>query len=173
MALLISAGVFLRASVSAASSDPGFPLEGGVLAELDPSLIGLDQAQGRRAYTAVLDRVRSLSGIEAASVASIVPFGEVRDGRQVQYGDDSVFALFNVVGAGYFSTLRLPVVAGREFTAIRRTGCRVRARRDCGSRTGQAAVRGNERDWSVDQAVRIRSARRAREDRRRCRRRSR
>jgi len=29
-----------------------------------------------------------------------------------------VFALFNVVGAGYFSTLRLPVVAGREFTAI-------------------------------------------------------
>jgi len=51
-------------------------------------------------------------------VASIVPFGEVRDGRQVQYGNDSVFALFNVVGAGYFSTLRLPVVAGREFTAI-------------------------------------------------------
>ena len=118
MALLISAGVFLRASVSAASSDPGFPLEGGVLAELDPSLMGLDQAQGRRAYAAVLDRVRSLSGIEAASVASIVPFGEVRDGRQVQYGNDSVFALFNVVGAGYFSTLRLPVVAGREFTAI-------------------------------------------------------
>ena len=51
-------------------------------------------------------------------MASIVPFGEVRDGRQVQYGNDSVFALFNVVGAGYFSTLRLPVVAGREFTAI-------------------------------------------------------
>ena len=51
-------------------------------------------------------------------MASIVPFGEVRDGRQVQYGDASVFALFNVVGAGYFSTLRLPVVAGREFTAI-------------------------------------------------------
>jgi len=118
MALLISAGVFLRASVSAASSDPGFPLQGGVLAELDPSLMGLDQAQARRTYAAVLDRVRSLSGIEAASVASIVPFGEVRDGRQVQYGNDSVFALFNVVGAGYFSTLRLPVVAGREFTAI-------------------------------------------------------
>ena len=44
--------------------------------------------------------------------------GEVRDGRQVQYGAASLLALFNVVGAGYFSTLRLPVVVGREFTAI-------------------------------------------------------
>ena len=36
VALLISAGVFLRVSVTAASSDPGFPLSGGLLAEVVP-----------------------------------------------------------------------------------------------------------------------------------------
>src|SRR5262245_5316158 len=118
VALLISAGVFLRASVQAASTDPGFPLEGGMLAEIDPSLVGVDQVQGRAMYAAILDRVRSLANVEAASLASIVPFGEVRDARQVNYANESMFAMFTIVGGDYFSALRLPLVAGREFTAI-------------------------------------------------------
>jgi len=118
VALLISAGAFVRASVAAASSDPGFPLAGGILAHIDPQLAGLDSAQSRATYTAVLARLRSLPNVEAASLASIVPFGDVRDGRQVQHGNDTVFSMFNVIGAGYFTALRLPVVAGREFTAL-------------------------------------------------------
>jgi predicted permease len=118
VALLISAGVFLRASVNAASSDPGFPLAGGVLAQMDPRLAGFDRAQSRAMYSAVLDRVRSLPNVEGASLASIVPFGEIRDGRIVRRGNDTMFSMFNVVGAGYFATVRLPVVAGREFTAM-------------------------------------------------------
>lgn len=118
VALLITAGVFLRASVYAASSDPGFPLAGGILARVDPRLASLDRAQGRVLYDALLDRLRSLPNVEGASLASVVPFGEFRDGRTVQHGDDTMFAMFNVVGAGYFHTVRLPVVAGREFTAL-------------------------------------------------------
>jgi putative ABC transport system permease protein len=118
VALLISAGAFVRASVNAASSDPGFPLAGGILAQIDPQLAGFDRAQSRAMYTAVLDRLRSLPNVETASLASIVPLGDVRDGRQVQYGNDTMFSMFNVIGAGYFSAVRLPVVAGREFTAL-------------------------------------------------------
>jgi predicted permease len=117
VALLISAGVFLRASMNAASSDPGFPLEGGILAHVDPRLAGFDRAQSRALYISVLDRLRSLPNVEAASLASIVPFGETRDGRLVQQGNDTIFSMFNVVGASYFDAIRLPVVAGRPFTA--------------------------------------------------------
>jgi predicted permease len=117
VALLISAAAFVRASVNAASSDPGFPLAGGILARIDPQLAGLDRGQSRATYAAAIDRLRSLPNVETASLASVVPFGDIRDGRQVQYGNDTVFSMFNVIGAGYFSTLRLPVVAGREFTA--------------------------------------------------------
>jgi len=116
VALLISAGVFVRSSVNAASSDPGFPLAGGILARIEPQLAGFDRGQSRVLYASVLDRLRSLPNVETVSLASIVPFGEARDGRQVQYGNDAIFSMFNVIGAGYFSALRLPVVAGREFT---------------------------------------------------------
>ncbi len=116
VALLISAGAFLRVSLIAASDDPGFPLEGGMLAEVSPRLEGLDQVRGRGTYAAVLDRVRSLGGVEAASMASIVPYGDFRDARQVQRDATTIFATFTIVGADYFAALGLPVVAGREFT---------------------------------------------------------
>jgi predicted permease len=116
VALLISAGAFLRASLTAASSDPGFPLEGGLLAEVSPRLQGLDEARGRGTYAAVLDRVRGLAGVQAASIASIVPYGDFRDARQVTYDDATMFATFTIVGADYFAALDLPVLAGREFT---------------------------------------------------------
>jgi predicted permease len=118
VALLISAGVFLRASVNAASSDPGFPLAGGMLAHVDPRLAGFDRNQSRAWYAAALDRLRSLPNVEAASLASIVPFGETRDARLVQQGNEPIFSMFNVVGAGYFDSIRLPVIAGREFTVL-------------------------------------------------------
>lgn len=116
VALLISAGAFVRASINATGSDPGFPLAGGILAQIDPQLAGLDRDQSRARYTSVLERIRALPNVEAASLAAVVPLGEVRDGRQAQHGDETMFAMFNVIGARYFSTLRLPLVAGREFT---------------------------------------------------------
>lgn len=116
LALLLSAGVFVRAGLKAATSDPGFPLEDGLMAGVDVGIGGLDEAQGQAAYAAVLDAVRALPGVRAASVASMVPFGATRVDRQVTRGDTAARATFTVVGAGYFSTLALPLLAGREFT---------------------------------------------------------
>jgi predicted permease len=118
LALLAAAGVFARASLNAASSDPGFPLEGGILAHVDTSLAGMEEPATRTAYARVLDRLRSLPGVRAASAASIVPFGNIRDARLVRVGDASAAATFTVIGSGYFETLGLPIVAGREFTPV-------------------------------------------------------
>lgn len=116
VALLISAGVFLRASVMAASADPGFPLEGGLIAEIDTRMAGLDEARARATYAAILDRLRTLRNVDSASVASMVPFGLSQFGRQVTHGGVRTSSTFVVIGSDYFRTLGLRVISGREFT---------------------------------------------------------
>jgi len=116
VALLISAGVFLRASVTAVSMDPGFPLSGGLIAEVDPTMIGQDDVRGRTTYAALLEHIRSTAHVSSASVASMVPFGLTQYSRQVDANGVSTSAGFTVVGADYFTTLGLVVIAGREFT---------------------------------------------------------
>jgi predicted permease len=115
LALLVSAGMFLRAATSAATTEPGFPLSGGLLAEIDVGLIGSDERQGRAAYAGVLDAVRALPTVRAASIASLVPLGSTRIDHLVMRGERTISATYTVIGADYLSALDLPLVAGREF----------------------------------------------------------
>ena len=127
LALLTAAGLFMRGAVKASTADPGFPLDTGVVATLDPGMAGHDEARGRAAIRNILLRVRSIPGVHSASVASLLPFGEFREGNLVQKGgtppapegqrDVGVDATYTIVGADYFETLRLPLLRGRGFTA--------------------------------------------------------
>jgi predicted permease len=112
---------------------------------LDPSLVGMDEVRGRDLYRRLLDRVRTLPGVEAASLASVVPFGDFSEGRQVQrvgaghagapkpdegggpsvsYGAGSsapsdrngVGASYYIIGRDYFQALGIPILRGRGFT---------------------------------------------------------
>ena len=126
LALLAAAGLFMRGAMRASIADPGFPLEGGLIANVSPSLSGYDDVRGRTAMRRVMERVRALPGVESASLASIVPFGEIREGRHVQktglppaapgQPEPGITPTSTIVGADYFETLRLPVLRGRGFT---------------------------------------------------------
>ena len=123
LVLLTAGGLFLRGALQAAASDPGFRLERGLVLGLDPTLAGYDPARTATAYRDVLARVRSLAGVESASLASIVPFGEFTDMRDVEPAGagparrhEPVGAHYIVVGADYFAALGLPVLRGRGFT---------------------------------------------------------
>ncbi|HXW06038.1 MAG TPA: ABC transporter permease [Vicinamibacterales bacterium] len=127
LALLTAAGLFMRGAVKAAVADPGFPLEGGVIAAVDPALGGYDELRSRHAFRNILHRVRTTPGVQSASLASSVPFGEFRSGRLVQKAGTppapegqrelGVDATYTVIGADYFDAMRLPVLRGRGFTA--------------------------------------------------------
>jgi predicted permease len=69
-------------------------------------------------YRDVLARVRAMPGVERVSFASTVPLGGMTEGRTVHRRPDDagVHAIFVVVGSGYFDTLRMPMLRGREFT---------------------------------------------------------
>jgi predicted permease len=121
LALLTLAGTFLRASAQAATADPGFRLAGGLIAQVDPTLAGLDAQRGRQALLAVLQRLRELPDVRNASFAAVVPLGSFRSARLMR-GDEvetavPQFISHNVVGARYFATMGLRMLAGRDFTA--------------------------------------------------------
>ena len=128
LALLTAAGLFMRGAVKAAVADPGFPLDGGVIANVDAGMAGYDETSGRGALRSVLQRVRNTPGVHSASFASLVPFGDYNESRVVQKAGtpaaaagqpaEGPHAVLTIVGADYFDTLRLPILRGRGFTSI-------------------------------------------------------
>jgi predicted permease len=119
LALVAAGGLFMRAAINAAGIDPGFAVDRHLVVAMDPSLAGYAPPRTRAIYHDVLARVRSLPGVEGASLGSIVPFGEFREGRAVRLKreDDGVGADFTIVGADYFDTMGLHLLRGRTFTA--------------------------------------------------------
>src|SRR5687767_11839803 len=68
--LLAAGGLFMMSVIRTAAADPGFRLDGGVIVEVDPGLAGYDEARGRQAHLALLDRLRAVPGVEAITIAS-------------------------------------------------------------------------------------------------------
>jgi predicted permease len=127
LALLTTAGLFTRGAIKAGQADPGYRYEGQVLAEVDTSLAGYDETQGRQVYRRLMDRMRGIPGVKSASFSSLVAFGGMSEGKTVQKGGTppgrgkdgraiGVPAVFYIVGTDYFATLGLRILRGRDFT---------------------------------------------------------
>ena len=128
LTLLTAAGLFIRSAQATQAVEPGFRIENSTLIEVDPSLVGYDEAHGRQIFRAVLDRVRAVPGVESASMAATVPFGMVSLGKSIQRSSDvsgssstskeseGLSCRFNVVGEDYFTTLGVPLLQGRSFS---------------------------------------------------------
>jgi predicted permease len=120
--LLASGGLFVMSAIGAAAADPGFPLDGRVLVSVDPGLAAYDEAHGRQAHAALLDRLRTVPGVEAVSIGSRLAFTGFGDSRNVAPAgaadaqSPSVGAVFSVVGRDYARVLGLPMLGGRDFT---------------------------------------------------------
>jgi predicted permease len=130
LALVTAAGLFIRTAHKAGQVGPGYRLENGLLVEVDASLAGYDEPRGRQLYGAVLERLKSLPGVESVSMSSCVPFGLLSDGCRVRKVGASrpanvstnltdeeapAPAILNIVGTDYFKTLALPLLRGRDF----------------------------------------------------------
>jgi predicted permease len=131
LGLVTVAGLFIRGALKAGSVETGFRADSTVLIEADASLSGYDQVRSLGLYRTATDRLASLPGVEAASIASIVPFGTATinrpvgragvkaapDSRPATAAEGLAFgARWNSVGADYFRTLGLPLLRGRAFT---------------------------------------------------------
>ena len=117
--LLVAAGLFVRSLQQGLTVYPGFDPEGVVVAQANVNPHGYDQARGRAFYRQLIERVRSLPGIEDAGLARVVPLGGSSMGNDIETiepgkpeGTKSN-AYYNVVDPGYFTTMRVQIVDGR------------------------------------------------------------
>jgi predicted permease len=120
MLLLVSAGLFLRTLWNARALDPGYAEDRGLLASLDLQPGGYEGDAGRAFHRELLRRVEALPGVRAASLATHVPLG-LGGGSDTSAGiegyepreNEHPVLFYNRVSAGYFDTLRIPLVEGR------------------------------------------------------------
>lgn len=127
--LLIGAGLLLRSLGHLLAVDPGFRAERVLSLRLVPSQGELDRTTAPLMHAAVLERVGGLPGVQAVSLGNCAPVSDacnrtiVRslDGVALDRAAAPVVGSHNV-GPGYFATLGVPLVAGREFTAADRQG---------------------------------------------------
>ena len=120
--LLVAAGLVTRSLESARRANPGFEPRQVTAIQLDLRENGYDEARGRTFYRRLLDATRADPAIESASLAAVEPLNVIGtrplhvsvDGYAPRRGEDLAFEL-NAIGSDYFRTLRIPVLAGREF----------------------------------------------------------
>jgi putative ABC transport system permease protein len=122
MVLLVGATLLGRTFVRLNNVDPGFDSRNLALATLELPAWKYRGAAARQAFAdALLDGVRGLPGVRAATASGGggLSFGLVFEieGRGVVLDDPRMELPSNEVGADYFSTMGIPIVAGRGFTA--------------------------------------------------------
>jgi len=128
--LLIGAGLLTRSFIYLISVNPGFDLH--QLLTLRISLSGNEYSKPEQQaafYEQLLQRVRALPAVQSADAGSGLPligWGSLR-GTDVEGQPAALPGLrpdiaCDVVSPGYFRTLRIPMVAGRPFTAQDRQG---------------------------------------------------
>ncbi len=120
--LLVIAFLFVRSLRHARTLDPGFRTGGVLLAALDPSLQGYQEAQVREFYRRLDEGLAAQPGVAAVTFAEVVPLsltnsqqrGIEVEGYQPAPGE-RMNPDYNIVDWDYLETLQIPLVAGRGF----------------------------------------------------------
>jgi predicted permease len=120
------AALFLQSYGYLLTTDFGFAKEHLLVAELRPAASGYTADRARRYVDALSARVRALAGVDDIAVADNVPFFIGFDRRTVVWPtagtcDAAGCPAFPTyaVSRGYFRTMGIPLVEGREFDEVR------------------------------------------------------
>jgi predicted permease len=90
---------------------------------VDLGLQGYKQPDGEAFYRQMVNQVKSISGVQNAALATSLPLsldvsttGISMEGEPEVNGANTPEATFNSIGPGYFQTMGIPLVAGRDFS---------------------------------------------------------
>jgi predicted permease len=125
LVLLIGAGLLIHSFVRLTSVSPGFELSGrdGVVQTVRVTLPErlYDEPERIHAFArGVLDRIQYLPGVKSASLINSAPFGMmfIRGDFGIEgQPKPKLHAGKPKIDAGYFKTMGIPLLAGREFAA--------------------------------------------------------
>jgi predicted permease len=124
--LLASAGVLLRTLLSLQKAQPGFETGHVLVANMPLTSDGRTPQQVAQFYQEAQRSVSALPGVEDAAIGLMAPWrdsGFLRftlqfavEGRKNESSRDDLRARFRFVSPGYFATLGIPLLEGRDFT---------------------------------------------------------
>jgi predicted permease len=123
--LLVGAGLLARSFASLQRVDPGFDVQNLLVLRVAPDVTRYREARVIDYYRRVLDSIRELPGVASAAAVTVLPMSTIGSDFYRPYwlegarpeGNAVTNANVRMATPGYFTTLGLPLVAGREFSA--------------------------------------------------------
>ena len=122
--LLFGAGLFVRSLQNLQGTETGVALDNLITFQLSPALSGYDNQRASQFYESLLERLNSAPGVTSAGIAAVsILSGDEWDssmsveGHRPADGED-MQAFMNALSAGYFKTMKIPILEGRDFTRL-------------------------------------------------------
>jgi predicted permease len=119
--LLFGAGLFVKSLQNLRTTETGVELDNLVTFQLSPALSGYTNERATQFYNQLLERLRSAPGVKSAALAgvSILSGSEwdssmAVEGHRAKDGED-MQAFMNSFSPGYFETMKIPILEGRDF----------------------------------------------------------
>jgi len=124
LVLLIGAGLLVRSFLRIEAIDPGFNPHHLLMTTV--SVAGNPQYVGARRealYRQIVDQVKAVPGVQSASMVNHPPmavdvwgFPFSVEGQPLPRPGETPNGVFRVAGPGYFQTMNIPLLQGRDFT---------------------------------------------------------
>jgi putative ABC transport system permease protein len=121
LVLIVGAGLLLGSWRRLATVDPGFRPEQVLLVDADIRGTGTPPDQRLALNEQMLNALRGLPGVRSVAASQITPVASSTWNEVVKVegftpkSQDDALSWANAVSDGYFATLRIPVLAGRDF----------------------------------------------------------
>lgn len=120
--LLVGAALLLESLEKIRTTNPGFATTSVVTTHVSLVASGYDDARAKVFQDELIDRLGALPGVQSAAFARVTPLGYGTfsstpigvDGYQPPPEERPAIE-YNQVGPGYFATMGIPLVSGREF----------------------------------------------------------
>jgi len=121
--LLVGAGLLLQSLQRIRNTSPGFSTREVLETSVNLVEAGYDAPRAQNLQDQLLERVKAMPGVKSAALARLTPLSYrsfssspiAVDGYQPP-PDEQPIVEYNEVGPGYFTTIGIPLVSGREFT---------------------------------------------------------
>jgi macrolide transport system ATP-binding/permease protein len=118
---LIAAGLFLRELRNSRGIDTGFETKGVLVMNFKLLREGYTPDRGQLFYEQIVEKAAALPGVQGAAIAQVAPLAGGFARSVFPEGADTtttgrILVQVNTVGTGYFQTIGIPIVRGRDFT---------------------------------------------------------
>jgi putative ABC transport system permease protein len=124
--LLAGASMLLTTLMDLERSSPGFEMAQVLAVDVPSNLDGKTSEQAKTFYDEIVRRVAQLPGVDGVALGGSVPWRDdngvpfqfAAEGYAKSSGEDSPRAGYRTVEPGFFATLHIPILEGRDFNAL-------------------------------------------------------